>query len=89
MKTIKRSTLREHTRLTRKYAETDDIDILFAKIEVAKELATQAYGEDRAWLAFNEFVGSIVGVYPLKSNCTDEEFEELFRRLGFEIEEGE
>lgn len=86
MKAIKKSTLREHARLTRKYAETD---IFFAKIEVAKELATQAYGEDRAWLAFNEFVGSIVGVYPLKSNCTDEEFEELFRRLGFEIEEGE
>lgn len=89
MKTIKRSTLRELTRLTREYARTGDVEVLPARIKMGKELATQAYGKDGAWLAFVDFAGTILGVHPLKPDCTDEEFEELFKWLGFEIEEGE
>lgn len=88
-KTIKKSTLRELTRLTREYARTGDVEVLPVRIKLAKELATQAYGKDSEWLAFEEFVGAILGASPLKPNCTDEELEELFRWLGFEIEEGE
>lgn len=57
--------------------------------ETARKLATQAYGKNDAWSAFADFVYSVVGVYALYPECTDEEFEELFKWLGFEIEEGE
>ena len=49
MKAIKKSTLFELARIVRKYARTGDVDILDAKIEVAKELAIQDYGKDNEW----------------------------------------
>ena len=85
MKAIKRSTLLELARIVRKYARTGDVDILDAKIEVAKELATQAYGDDDAWISFAEFVSAVVGVYALCPTCTNEELCELFRALKFEV----
>ena len=85
MKAIKKSTLFELARLTRKYARTGDVDILSARIETAKELATQAYGKDNAWLPFADFVNATVGVYALYPKCTNEELCELFRALKFEV----
>ena len=89
MKAIKKSTLFKLVRIVRGYARTGDVELLFAKNETARELATQAYGKNDAWSAFADFVYSVVGVYALYPECTDEEFEELFKWLGFEIEEGE
>ena len=85
MKAIKRSTLLELARIVRKYARTGDVDILDAKIEVAKKLATQAYGKDNAWAAFSNLVDAAVGVYALYPKCTNEELCELFRALKFEV----
>ena len=85
MKSIKRSTLLELARLTRKYARTGDVDILSTRIEIAKELATQAYGKDNAWLPFTEFMNAVIGVYALYPKCTGEEICELFRALKFEV----
>ena len=85
MKAIKKSTLLELARIVRKYAKTGDVDILDAKIEVAKELATQAYGKDNAWSAFSNLVGAAVGVYALYPKCTNEEICKLFRDLKFEV----
>ena len=85
MKAIKRSTLFELARLTRKYARTGDVDILSARIETAKELATQAYGKNNAWLSFVDFMNAIVGVHALYPKCTNEELCELFRALKFEV----
>ena len=85
MKSIKRSTLLELARLTRKYARTSDVDILSTRIEIAKELATQAYGKDNAWLPFTEFVNAVIGVYALYPKCTGEEICELFRALKFKV----
>ena len=85
MKAIKRSTLLELARIVRKYARTGDVDILDAKIEVSKELATQAYGKDNAWLPFADFMNATVGIYALYPKCTNEELCELFRALKFEV----
>ena len=85
MKSIKKSTLLELARLTRKYARTGDVDILSARIEIARKLATQAYGKDYAWLSFADFMNAAVGVYALYPECTDEEICELFRVLKFEV----
>ena len=85
MKAIKKSTLLELARITRKYARTGDVDILDAKIETAKKLATQAYGKDNAWSAFSNLVDAAVGVYALYPKCTNEEICELFRAMKFEV----
>lgn len=85
MKAIKKSTLLELARIVRKYARTGDTDILSAKIETAKKLATQAYGKDNAWSAFSNLVDAAVGVYALYPKCTNEEICELFRALKFEV----
>ena len=85
MKAIKKSTLLELARIVRKYARTGDVDILDAKIETAKKLATQAYGKDSAWSAFSNLVDAAVGVYALYPKCTNEELCELFRALKFEV----
>lgn len=39
------------------------------------------------WISFWNIAFAVMGWHPLKPNCTDEEFEELFKWLGFEIEE--
>ena len=85
MKAIKKSTLLELARIVRKYARTGERDILSAKFETAKKLATQAYGKDNAWSAFAEFVSATVGAYALYPECTDEEICDLFRDLKFEV----
>ena len=85
MKAIKRSTLLELARHTRKYTRTGDVDILSTRIEIAKKLTTQAYGKDNAWSAFSNLVDAAVGVYALYPKCTNEELCELFRDLKFEV----
>ena len=85
MKAIKKSTLLELARLTRKYAITGDVDILSTNFEVARALATQAYGRENEWSAFDKFVDAVVGVYALYPECTDEDLCELFRFLKFEV----
>ena len=85
MKAIKKSTLLDLARITRKYARTGDVDILPARIETAKKLATQAYGKDNAWSAFSNLVDATVGVYALYPKCTDEDFCKLFRAMEFEV----
>ena len=85
MKAIKKSTLLDLARLTRKYTRTVDVDILSTGIEIAKKLATQAYGKDNAWLPFADFMNATVGVYALYPECTDEEICDLFKALKFEV----
>ena len=85
MKAIRKNSLLELARLTRKYARTGDVDILSAKVETAKKLATQAYGKDDAWSAFSNLVDAAVGVYALYPKCTNEELCEMFRALKFEV----
>ena len=85
MKAIKKSTLLELARLARKYARTRDVDILPARIETAKKLATQAYGNYNAWSSFAGFVDAVVGIYALYPECTDEDLCKLFGFLKFEV----
>ena len=85
MKAIKKSTLLDLARLTRKYTRTGDVDILSTRIEIAKKLATQAYGKDNAWLPFADLMNATVGVYALYPECTDEEICDLFKAFKFEV----
>ena len=85
MKSIKKSTLLDLARLTRKYTRTGDVDILSTRIEIAKKLATQAYGKDNAWLPFADFMNATVGVYALYPECTDKEICDLLKALKGEV----
>ena len=85
MKAIKKSTLLELADYTREYARTGKIDPPFTGVKVAEELATQAYGTKKRWLTFIDFVESVIGVYALYPECTDEEICDLFRALNFEV----
>ena len=85
MKAINKSTLLELANYTREYRNTGITAIADIRIQLGKELATQAYGRDFNWLSFVDFVDSVLGVAPLHSECTDEELCELFRALKFEV----
>ena len=87
MKAIKKSTLLELARLNRRCTRTngENVVVLPAKTKAAKELATQAYGKDNAWLPFLDFMNAAVGVYALYPECTDEEICDLFKALKFEV----
>lgn len=90
-KTIKRSTLRELTQLTRKRAEHPELSghLFRDAVSVSMELTRQANGNDSDIMEFAELVNAIIGRFGLKPDCTDDKLEELFKWLGFEIEEGE
>ena len=85
MKAIKKSTLLGLARLTREYTRTGKVDPPSARIDIARDLATQAYGRENAWLSFADFVDSVIGVCPLHPECTDDELCELFRALKFQL----
>lgn len=85
MKTIKKSTLLELRATTLKYVETGNMAYLDARIVKAKQLSTQAYGRDYAWLSFVDFIDSLVGVAGLYPKCTGKELCELFRAFKFEV----
>ncbi len=90
-KTIKRSTLHELTQLTRERAEHPELSghLFRDAVSVGMELTRQANGNDSDIMEFAELVNAIIGRFGLKPDCTDDELEELFRRLGFEIDESE
>ena len=85
MKAVKKSTLLEVARLTREYMRTGKVDSPSTRIDIVKDLATQAYGSENAWLSFADFVDSVIGLCPLYPACTDDELCELFRVLKFEV----
>lgn len=91
MKTIKRSTLRELTRLVRERAKHPEWSGRLWKeaVSVSMMLSRQATGNDSDIMEFAELANAIAGRFGIKPNCTDEEFEELFKWLGFEIDESE
>ena len=85
MKAIKKSTLLALVTFTRAYAKTVNQVYLSERIDTAKELAKQAYGRDTAWLPFVDIAESTCGIYALWQNCTNEDFYDLFRTMGFEV----
>lgn len=85
MKTIKKSTLLELRALTLKYEKTGNMGYLDARIVKAKQLSTQAYGRDSAWLSFVDFIDSLVGVYGLYPKCSCRELCSFFQLLGFKV----
>lgn len=83
--------MRELTRLVRERAEHPEWSggLWKKAVSVSMMLSRQATGNDSDIMEFAELVNAIIGRFGLKPDCTDDELEELFRRLGFEIDESE
>lgn len=82
--------MRELTRLVHVHKQNGNAEGEMDEIiAVCHALAVQANNRDSAWLSFCDIAFAVMGWYPLKPDCTDEEFEELFRWLGFEVGEDE
>ena len=70
MRSVKKETLDELARITRKYWATGDKDILAAKHRKASELSEQAYGSDIKWLQFCDILNGAVCLDRNVSNVT-------------------
>lgn len=83
--------MRELTRLVRERAKHPERSgrLWEEAVSVSMMLSRQATGNDSDIMEFAGLVNAIAGRFGIKPDCTDEQFEELFRWLGFEIEESE
>lgn len=87
MKTIKKETLDELIRITKKYYKTTDTDLLPKRFELAEQLSKQAFETENKWLAFCDLVSSVIGGSGLNQNATNETVYEIFNLLGISVEE--
>ena len=83
--------MRELTRLVRERAEHPEWSgkLWTEAVSVSMAMSRQANGNKGDIREFAELANAIAGRFGLKPDCTDEEFEELFKWLGFEIDESD
>ena len=84
MRSVKKETMDEMLRLSRKRKVTHDDDLISTQFRIAEELATQAFGIDFGvkWLAFSDVVG---GVLSLNQNTSNDTIYKIFGLLGIEV----
>lgn len=84
MRNVKKATIDDLARVTRKYKATGDTDLMAAKFARADELAAQAFGNNTAtkWLAFTEIVD---GVFSLNQNTSNDTIYKIFGLLGIDV----
>lgn len=95
---VKKSSVDELVRLTKKYASTDDGHLLNAKTKIARRLSGECLRgsnsfmdimfNSRLWLSYCDFISAICGTQPLCENVTNETIYKLFEMLGIKVEEG-
>jgi len=54
MRSVKKETMDELIRISKKYWRTGDTDILPARIKLAEELSDQAFGNAYNWCSFSD-----------------------------------
>ena len=84
MKTIQKKTLDEAIRISRKYWETVDVDVLPARYAQTAKLSEQSFGSVHKWCAFNDLIDSVLH---LKKGATDELIHSVFALVGINVEE--
>jgi hypothetical protein len=70
MKTVEKKTMDEAIRLSRKYWDTGDVDILPARLVKTRNLSEQAFGNDWKWCKFNDLIDSMIGLNKGVGNVT-------------------
>ena len=84
MKTIQKKTLDEAIRISRKYWETGDVDILEARYKRSSELSNQVFGENSKFCAFSDLIDSVLN---LNKGATNELIYAIFALVGINVEE--
>ena len=84
MKTIQKKTLDEAIRISRKYWETGDVDVLQARYAQTAKLSEQSFGSNHKWCAFNDLIDSVLH---LKKGATDELIYSVFALVGINVED--
>ena len=82
MRSVKKETMDELARVTRKYWATGDKDILDAKHRKASELSEQASGSDKKWLQFCDILD---GAICLNRNVSNNTIYKIFSLLCIEV----
>lgn len=82
MRSVKKETMDELARITRKYWATGDKGILDAKHKKASELSEQAFGSDANWLQFCDILD---GVICLNRNVSNDTIYKIFGLLCIEV----
>lgn len=77
----------EIIRITRKYRETGDTDILSGKHQVAMKLSESMFGDNMKWCPICDLVNSIVGTSGLMVNATNQQVYEAFKLFGITVRE--
>lgn len=85
MKKVSYKLVEKLARITRKFDKTGDIDLLDARVNVAKAIAQAVFGRDKYWISFCDLFDSICGVLSLKK-CTNNEIIQVLRILDIEVD---
>lgn len=86
MRVIDRRPLDEVIRLTRKYAETGDADLLGAKNDAAEQASISAFSTAYRWLAIADMVSAILGPNGLNPSAPSSVIYRAFEAAGIAIE---
>jgi hypothetical protein len=82
MKIVNKKSMDELIRISKKYWRTGDTDLLPARIELAKELSDQAFGNDYNWCSFSDLVDSAV---KFNKSITNETIYMMFALAGITL----
>jgi len=83
MKTVKKKTMDDMIRVTRKYWQTGDADYLSARNEKADALSVEAFeSSSEHWIHFTDLINAAVG---LDKNVTNQNIYAMFHLAGIEV----
>jgi hypothetical protein len=81
---MEKKPLDELIRITRKYWETGDVDILDAKINHAKKLSVSVSGNENRWCMFSDLIFAIIR---LNKETTNLDIYGVLETLGYYLHE--
>ena len=83
-KYMEKKPLDELIRITRKYWETGDVDILDAKLKHAKDLSVSVFGNEGKWCMFSDLIFAIIR---LNKETTNLDIYSVLELLGYYLHE--
>lgn len=84
MRTIQKKTLNEVIRISRKYWDTGDVDILYARYNFTQKLSNQAFESEHKYLSFSDLIDSVL---KLNKGATNELIYSVFALVGICVAE--
>jgi len=86
MRTVQKKTTDETIRISRKYWDTGDVDILDARYNLTKKLSNQAFESEHKYMSFGDLIDSVL---KLNKGATNELIYSVFELIGISVAEEE